>query len=147
MWKFLTWLLLSAYAVLATVYTTWAIVKFLFVGPSSSGLFFLDPFRPSGSSNAGSTSDPTFLSKAFGNSMQPTRIIPFYYRASGVFDKEDITITTPVTGNRFQVLANLVESYQGLFYVNLCGGLFAHLYLLLFRAYLSYCTHLFDPNS
>ncbi|KAJ7594975.1 glycosyl-transferase for dystroglycan-domain-containing protein [Mycena floridula] len=54
-----------------------------------------------------------FLSKLFGNSFHPTKIIPFFYRATGTFDQEDITITTLVTSNRFKVFANLVERYQG----------------------------------
>jgi len=40
-------------------------------------------------------------------------IVPFYYRATGSFDQEDITITTLVTSNRFQVFSRLVERYQG----------------------------------
>ncbi|KAJ6576833.1 glycosyltransferase family 49 protein [Mycena sp. CBHHK59/15] len=54
-----------------------------------------------------------FLSKAFATSMRPSNIVPFFYRASGMFDKEDITITTLVTSNRFHVLARLVERYPG----------------------------------
>ncbi|KAF9418110.1 hypothetical protein BGZ94_009781, partial [Podila epigama] len=40
-----------------------------------------------------------FLSKAFGNAMQPSRVIPYYFKAEGKFDKEDITITTLITEN------------------------------------------------
>ncbi|KAJ7072628.1 glycosyltransferase family 49 protein [Mycena amicta] len=58
-------------------------------------------------------SETLFLSKAFANSMQPSKIIPFFYRARGAFDQEDITITTLVTSNRFQVFARLVERYSG----------------------------------
>lgn len=54
-----------------------------------------------------------FLSKAFANSMRPSKIIPYYYRATGNFDREDITITTLITSNRFQVFSRLVERYQG----------------------------------
>ncbi|EGO00707.1 glycosyltransferase family 49 protein [Serpula lacrymans var. lacrymans S7.3] len=54
-----------------------------------------------------------FLSKAFAQSMQPNKIVPFFYRASGTFNPEDITITTLVTSNRFKVFAQLVERYQG----------------------------------
>ena len=56
------------------------------------------------------------LSKAFSQSMGPSKIIPFFYRASGQFDKEDITITTLVTSNRFNVFVQLVENYQGEFH-------------------------------
>ncbi|KAF7321567.1 putative 2-hydroxyacid dehydrogenase UNK4.10 [Mycena kentingensis (nom. inval.)] len=54
-----------------------------------------------------------FLSKAFANSMKPSKIVPFFYRANSIFQKEDITITTLVTSNRFQVFARLVERYSG----------------------------------
>ncbi|KAJ7039075.1 glycosyltransferase family 49 protein [Mycena alexandri] len=58
-------------------------------------------------------SEDLFLSKAFSASMHPSKIVPFFYRATGTFDKEDITITTLVTSNRFQVFARLVERYPG----------------------------------
>ncbi|KAJ7496968.1 glycosyl-transferase for dystroglycan-domain-containing protein [Mycena latifolia] len=58
-------------------------------------------------------SEALFLSKAFSNSMRPSKIVPFFYRATGTFDKDDITITTLVTSNRFQVFARLVERYSG----------------------------------
>jgi glycosyltransferase-like protein LARGE len=58
-------------------------------------------------------SEDLFLSKAFATSMRPSKIVPFFYRATGVFDQEDITITTLVTSNRFQVFARLVERYPG----------------------------------
>lgn len=54
-----------------------------------------------------------FLSKAFGESLQPSKVIPYFYRASTEFAADDITITTLVTSNRFTVLAALVERYQG----------------------------------
>ncbi|KAJ7188618.1 glycosyltransferase family 49 protein [Mycena filopes] len=58
-------------------------------------------------------SEDLFLSKAFSASMHPSKIVPFFYRATGTFDKEDITITTLVTSNRFEVFARLVERYPG----------------------------------
>ncbi|KAI0088288.1 glycosyl-transferase for dystroglycan-domain-containing protein [Irpex rosettiformis] len=54
-----------------------------------------------------------FLSKAFAQSMHPTKIIPFYYKASAAIDEHDVTITTLVTSNRYKVLRQLVERYQG----------------------------------
>ncbi|TFY50266.1 hypothetical protein EVG20_g11622, partial [Dentipellis fragilis] len=42
-------------------------------------------------------SESLFLSKAFANSMQPMKTIPFFYRASTSFDPDDITITTLIT--------------------------------------------------
>lgn len=54
-----------------------------------------------------------FLSKAFSNSMRPSKIIPYFYRATGDFDRDDVTITTLITSNRFQVFSRLVEKYEG----------------------------------
>ncbi|KIJ58075.1 glycosyltransferase family 49 protein [Hydnomerulius pinastri MD-312] len=45
--------------------------------------------------------------------MQPCKIIPYYYRGSAAFEKDDITITTLVTVNRFKVFAELVKRYKG----------------------------------
>lgn len=60
-----------------------------------------------------SSTSPRFLNKEFANSMKPGRIIPFYYRAARESADKDITITTLVTGNRFQVFSRLVSTYQG----------------------------------
>jgi hypothetical protein len=59
------------------------------------------------------TLEKLLLAKAFSQSMRPTDITPFYYRASELPSKGDVTITTIVTPNRLQRLANLVEHYQG----------------------------------
>ncbi|KAF5380389.1 hypothetical protein D9615_004711 [Tricholomella constricta] len=53
------------------------------------------------------------LSKAFSTSMRPSKVIPYFYRAAGRFDQDDITITTLVTSSRFQAFSRLVERYQG----------------------------------
>ncbi|GAA5832929.1 hypothetical protein JCM11251_000534 [Rhodosporidiobolus azoricus] len=62
-------------------------------------------------------SEDHFLSMSFGSSLQPSKVIPYYYRATDPdregFNKEDITITTLVTSNRFTVFERLVERYQG----------------------------------
>ncbi|KAI0666270.1 glycosyl-transferase for dystroglycan-domain-containing protein [Trametes maxima] len=57
--------------------------------------------------------EETLLSKAFAEAMHPTRIIPFYFKATGPVDSEDVTITTLVTSNRFRVFKQLVERYRG----------------------------------
>lgn len=57
--------------------------------------------------------DNLTLSKSFANSMQPSRVVPYYYRASHNFPAEDITITTLATRNRFHILADLAQSYRG----------------------------------
>ncbi|KAG6920176.1 hypothetical protein DXG01_004945 [Tephrocybe rancida] len=53
------------------------------------------------------------LSKAFSNSVGPSKIIPYFYRASGMFEQDDITITTLVTSSRFGAFRQLIERYQG----------------------------------
>lgn len=62
-------------------------------------------------------SEDHFLSLSFSSSLQPSKVIPYYYRASAPdepgFNKEDISITTLVTSNRFKVFERLVERYQG----------------------------------
>ncbi|GAA6061689.1 hypothetical protein JCM10212_005981 [Sporobolomyces blumeae] len=62
-------------------------------------------------------SEDHFLSLSFSSSLQPSKVIPYYYRASDPdrldFNKADITITTLVTSNRFTVFERLVERYQG----------------------------------
>ena len=57
--------------------------------------------------------DDIFLCKAFSGSMRPSRILPYFYRASGQFDRGDITIATLITTNRFQVFERLVQRYKG----------------------------------
>lgn len=54
-----------------------------------------------------------FLSKAFAGSMHPMKIFPHFYKASDTFDEDDITITTLVTPNRFEVLRKLALRYEG----------------------------------
>jgi glycosyltransferase-like protein LARGE len=62
-------------------------------------------------------SEDHFLSLSFGSSLQPSKVIPYYYRAQSPdlpnFNSKDITITTLVTSNRFTVFERLVERYQG----------------------------------
>ncbi|GAA5864453.1 hypothetical protein JCM3774_005132 [Rhodotorula dairenensis] len=63
------------------------------------------------------TSEDELLGLSFGSSLQPSKVIPYYYRATEPdrpdFNTEDITITTLVTSNRFTVFERLVERYQG----------------------------------
>jgi glycosyltransferase-like protein LARGE len=54
------------------------------------------------------------LSKGTAGSMVSSNVIPYFYRAKGSFDADDITITTLITSNRFKVFARLVEKYRGL---------------------------------
>lgn len=68
-----------------------------------------------------STKASLFLSKAFAVSEEHLayedqsnlEVLPYYYRARTKHGKNDITITTLVTRNRFAVFKQLVERYQG----------------------------------
>jgi hypothetical protein len=53
------------------------------------------------------------LSKAFPRLMHPSRIIPYYYRAAGYFENDDVTVTTLISSDRFPVFRNLVRRYKG----------------------------------
>lgn len=59
-------------------------------------------------------SESLFLSKSFSGSMYPMKIFPYFYKASETFDEDDITITTLVTPNRFEVLRKLALRYEGM---------------------------------
>lgn len=85
------------------------------------------------------TSEDELLSISFGSSLQPSKVIPYYYRATEPdrddFNKEDITITTLVTSNRFTVFERLVERYQGGYYSPNGGSVRSRLILCpLYRA-------------
>lgn len=60
-----------------------------------------------------SISEDLVLSKVFSDSMGPSKVIPYYFRASETFDQEDVTIATLVTHNRFHVLSRLATRYKG----------------------------------
>lgn len=64
--------------------------------------------------------DPV-LSRAFSRLMHPSRIIPYYYRATGNFENDDITITTLISSDRFPVFRNLVRRYKGVLILATCS--------------------------
>lgn len=70
----------------------------------SHGLGHLEPI---------SMDQDLFLSKTFTNSLRPSKIIPYFLRATEPFHSQDITITTLITRNRLKVFTRLVEQYQG----------------------------------
>lgn len=53
--------------------------------------------------------------------MHPSRIIPYYYRATGRFENDDITVTTLISSDRFPVFRNLVQRYKGVFTPTICS--------------------------
>ncbi|THU85029.1 hypothetical protein K435DRAFT_926530 [Dendrothele bispora CBS 962.96] len=73
----------------------------------------ISPYKASSFQEYLHLNEDLFISKAFSNSLHPSKIIPFFYRATGEIDAEDITVTTLITSNRFAVFAKLVERYQG----------------------------------
>ena len=82
--------------------------------PSPKFFFKTSPRKPL------SMTEQLFLNKAFSQSLQPTNVVPFYYRSSKSSEKrpsyEDISIATLVTSNRFMVLAKLAHKYQGTYF-------------------------------
>ncbi|KAK7679963.1 hypothetical protein QCA50_016909 [Cerrena zonata] len=50
-------------------------------------------------------SQATLLSKAFSETLHPTKIIPYFCRASSKVDQDDITITSLVTMSCFNSLS------------------------------------------
>jgi hypothetical protein len=63
--------------------------------------------------------DP-ILSRAFPRLMHPSRIIPYYYRATGNFENDDITATTLISSDRFPVFRHLVQRYKGVLPPAIC---------------------------
>ncbi|CAO3644971.1 unnamed protein product [Cunninghamella blakesleeana] len=53
------------------------------------------------------------LSKIFSDAMGPSKVIPYYFKATETFDQEEVTISTLVTHNRFKVLSRLASHYKG----------------------------------
>lgn len=53
------------------------------------------------------------MSKVFSEAMGPSNMTPYFFRAKETFDKEDITMSTLVTRNRFLVLSRLASNYKG----------------------------------
>ena len=53
------------------------------------------------------------MTKIFSDSMGPSNLTPYFFRAKANFDKEDITMTTLVTRNRFPVLSRLATNHKG----------------------------------
>lgn len=45
--------------------------------------------------------------------MGPSKVVPYYFKATQVSDQEDVTIATLVTHNRFHVLSRLASRYLG----------------------------------
>ncbi|KAG1451995.1 hypothetical protein G6F56_007934 [Rhizopus delemar] len=52
-------------------------------------------------------------SKIFSSSMGLDHVTPYYFKATQIKNKQDITLATLVTRNRFHVLSRLATNYQG----------------------------------
>src|SRR3954468_4259167 len=57
--------------------------------------------------------EDAILNKIFSNTMQPSKVLPYYFKASRNFDPEAVTITTLITFDRYPVFSKLVTNYQG----------------------------------
>jgi hypothetical protein len=53
------------------------------------------------------------LHKVFANTLQPSKVLPYYFKAEREFDPESVTITTLITFDRYPVFSKLVTNYQG----------------------------------
>ncbi|KAG0302543.1 hypothetical protein BGZ97_002310 [Linnemannia gamsii] len=51
--------------------------------------------------------------KVFSNTIQPSKVLPYYFKAGRKFDPESVTITTLITFDRYPVFSKLVTNYQG----------------------------------
>ena len=86
--------------------------------------------------------EKTILSKAFSSSAgrHPSNVQPYFYRASGLFNQDDITITTIITSNRFEVFARLVKKYRGWPDLGFCFFSTMNDFFSVLRTYLSHCS-------
>ncbi|KAF9925163.1 hypothetical protein FBU30_004997 [Linnemannia zychae] len=53
------------------------------------------------------------LGKIFSSTMQPSKVLPYYFKAVRQFDPESVTITTLITFDRYPIFSKLVTNYQG----------------------------------
>ncbi|KAG0308283.1 hypothetical protein BGZ98_008454 [Dissophora globulifera] len=53
------------------------------------------------------------IHKIFSNTLQPSKVLPYYFKAIRDFDPEAVTITTLITFDRYPVFSKLVTNYQG----------------------------------
>ncbi|KAF9354351.1 hypothetical protein BGX26_007825 [Mortierella sp. AD094] len=57
--------------------------------------------------------EDSVLQKNFANTMQPSKVLPYYFKAVRDFDPESVTITTLITFDRYPIFSKLVTNYQG----------------------------------
>lgn len=62
------------------------------------------------------------MTKVFSGALGPSNLTPYFYRAKEPFDKEDITMATLVTRNRFPVLSRLASNHKGMIPQRTGGG-------------------------
>ncbi|KAJ3216195.1 hypothetical protein HK099_005980, partial [Clydaea vesicula] len=63
--------------------------------------------------------DTFVFDKLFSNVLKPSKLQPFYYRSKGVTKNDDITVTSLITVDRFDILLNNMLTYEGPFSVAL----------------------------
>ncbi|KAG0368007.1 hypothetical protein BGZ54_002863 [Gamsiella multidivaricata] len=57
--------------------------------------------------------EDVMLHKVFANTMQPSKVLPYYFKAVRDFDPDSVTITTLITFDRYPIFSKLVTNYQG----------------------------------
>ncbi|KAF9166103.1 hypothetical protein DFQ26_008692 [Actinomortierella ambigua] len=60
-----------------------------------------------------SIEEDAVLHKIFTNAMQPSKVLPYYFKATREFEPESVTITTLITFDRYPIFSKLVTNYQG----------------------------------
>ncbi|CDH56995.1 glycosyltransferase family 49 protein [Lichtheimia corymbifera JMRC:FSU:9682] len=63
--------------------------------------------------SAQAMSEQLLMAKVFSDALGPTVLTPYFFRAKATFDKEDISISTLVSRNRFSVLSRLATNHKG----------------------------------
>ncbi len=62
----------------------------------------------------GNPEERLVYSKLFQYALQPTSVIPFFYRSTRSVSQQDITITTLITIERLEVFSKLVDKFKGI---------------------------------
>ncbi|KAF9356517.1 hypothetical protein BGX34_009906 [Mortierella sp. NVP85] len=57
--------------------------------------------------------EDALLHRVFANTMQPSKVLPYYFKATRFSDPESVTITTLITFDRCPIFSKLVTNYQG----------------------------------
>lgn len=70
-------------------------------------------WKTEGDASGHGIEEDAVLQKVFANTMQPSKVLPYYFKAARDFDPESVTITTLITFDRYPIFSKLVTNYQG----------------------------------